>query len=288
MQIAHFKRIIVIGCGIIAGDVLQYVFDNSKKFGYETECVEYGEHELSSARRCAEKNSLPYHIIGNKEDMFRFFVSKADVELLIISAGNFYLFPKELIHNSYVKIINFHNALLPKYPGRNAVSWAIYENQKVTGITWHYVNENIDEGNIIIQKSCTIEKDVKAYELVKLLMGLAFEAFCECFEGVLTESVVTRAQYRDNHTRVYKSYEIPGNANFILTDDVESIYRLLRALDYGKSRVFPMATTEYHGKKVTITKYKVIKEKELKDSDCIYLTMKSGELLRLRYSINEC
>jgi len=284
MEKAGFKRVIVIGCGTIAKDVLRYVHECSGKYGYETEYVEYGEHPFPLARRYASEQKLPYYLIEKKDELLRFFIEKADVRLLIISAGNYYLFPKELVRNENVKIINFHNALLPDYPGRNAESWVIYESQKVTGITWHYVDEKIDDGSIIIQKSCAVEEDIKAYELSIRLQSLAAGAFCECFADVLTETAATAPQRRRNSTRIYKSYEIPGNAHFNLTDDAESIYRLLRALDCGKSEVFPPVKTEYQGVAVKITRYKVVTESMFHELDgYLYLSMGSGKYLMLRY-----
>lgn len=282
----HFKRVIVIGCGNIALNVLKYAFENSEKYGYDTEFVEYGKQEFSSVKRYAVEHRLAFDIIKKKEDMLPFFIGKADERLLIISAGNFYLFPKELIDNENVKIINFHNALLPDYPGRNAESWVIYENQKVTGITWHYVNENIDDGSIIIQKSCDIGKNIKAYELSKLLMELAFEAFVECFAEILTDSVVAKPQQRSKEAKVYKSFEVPGDAYFNLDDGAESIYCLLRALDYGKNRVFPMVTTKYQGDNIRIKRYKIVDEKNLLEMDKrLYLKLKDGNFLMLFYEI---
>ena len=84
---------------------------------------------------------------------------------LIISASNNFLFPASLVAKPNITIINFHNALLPEYPGRNAPTWVIYMGEKETGITWHYVTAGVDEGNIIIQKRCEITDVTKAYDL---------------------------------------------------------------------------------------------------------------------------
>ena len=57
---------------------------------------------------------------------------------------------KELIDNKL--IINYHNSLLPKHPGRFAEAWSIFEEDKKSGITWHLVVPEVDKGKIILQK----------------------------------------------------------------------------------------------------------------------------------------
>ena len=53
--------------------------------------------------------------------------------------------------------INFHPALLPKNRGANPYFWSIYLNQKVTGLTIHFMNEKFDKGDIILQEAITID-----------------------------------------------------------------------------------------------------------------------------------
>ena len=69
-------------------------------------------------------------------------------------------------------------------------------------------------------------------------MKLAYEAFVECFEDVMKARAVTRPQPLDGTRRMYRSYEAPGDGFFEMTQEPESIYRLLRSMDYGKSNIF--------------------------------------------------
>jgi phosphoribosylglycinamide formyltransferase-1 len=49
------------------------------------------------------------------------------------------------------KIINLHPSLLPSFPGLNSIEKAFEKKVKITGCTVHWVNEKIDEGEIIAQ-----------------------------------------------------------------------------------------------------------------------------------------
>ena len=62
-------------------------------------------------------------------------------------------------------IINVHPSLLPKYKGLNVVERAMEAGEKKTGCTVHYVNEELDGGEIIMQA----EVDIMPHDTVKTL-----------------------------------------------------------------------------------------------------------------------
>ena len=64
-------------------------------------------------------------------------------------------------------IINVHPSLLPKYKGLHAVEQAIESGDKVTGCTVHYVNEELDGGEIIKQAEVPIFEDDTVEELTQ-------------------------------------------------------------------------------------------------------------------------
>ncbi|WP_245162265.1 formyltransferase family protein [Campylobacter ornithocola] len=104
----------------------------------------------------------------------------------IISVNNFYIFKRECVESNF--IINYHNSLLPKYRGRNAHIWAIWEDEIATGITWHKVDHNIDTGDIILQKEIKINKSFTAIKLLQMQQNLAINSFKECLENIKNSS----------------------------------------------------------------------------------------------------
>ena len=65
------------------------------------------------------------------------------------------------------KIINIHPSLLPKFKGLNTFKRMLKNKEKKTGCTVHYVNEKLDSGQIIIQKSFFILKNDNDEETLK-------------------------------------------------------------------------------------------------------------------------
>lgn len=278
-----FQKIIIIGYGKVTGEVLQYVCDQKKEYGYEIQFIEHEVHPLSITEKICGENGVPFMRITDKKELAAY-LDKISGRTLIISASNNFLFPASLVEKQHITIINFHNALLPEYPGRNAPTWVIYMGEKETGITWHYVTAGVDEGSIIIQKRCEIGDDTKAYELTERLMGLANEAFRESFADMMAESVNARPQEFDPKRKMYRSYEVPSNGFFESTDRPENIYRLLRSVDYGKNDIFPPMHTMIDGKEAEILRYRKITPDKLKEEKgFLYLQLDDGNLLKMKF-----
>lgn len=280
-----FSRVIIIGYGKVTGEVLVYVKEKQKDYGYEMEFIEHEIHPFSVTERLCGEYDVPFRRIEDKKELAAYLSERGSAKkTLIISASNNFLFPKALAEQENVTIMNFHNALLPEYPGRNAPSWVIFMGEKKTGITWHYVTAGIDEGSVIIQKTCEIGAETKAYELTEQLMNLAYEAFVECFDDVITEQAQAVPQEFSRERRMYRSYEVPADGFFDMTWKTEEIYRLLRSVDYGKNEIFPHMQTVIDGKKAEILRYRKINpEKQKDESGFLYLPFADGSLLKLKY-----
>jgi phosphoribosylglycinamide formyltransferase-1 len=111
---------------------------------------------------------------------------------LIVLAGFLWMVPPKIINAFPKKIINIHPALLPKYGGKGMygshVHRAVLENrEKESGITIHYVNENYDEGNIIMQAKCPVEADDTPETLAKKIHALEYRYYPKTIERILAQ-----------------------------------------------------------------------------------------------------
>ena len=66
----------------------------------------------------------------------------------IFHMKSYYILPKSLLDGAKKGAISFHPSS-PNYPGTGCLNWALYNNENKTGITAHYLNEKIDNGDII-------------------------------------------------------------------------------------------------------------------------------------------
>jgi phosphoribosylglycinamide formyltransferase-1 len=85
-------------------------------------------------------------------------LKKRDVELVCL-AGYMRLLSSEFIRQFLNRITNIHPSLLPSFKGLDAQRQAIEYGVKVTGCTVHFVDENLDHGAIIAQKTVEVFDD---------------------------------------------------------------------------------------------------------------------------------
>jgi len=115
----------------------------------------------------AAKWGIPHVRVAHKdeEDMIKLFEAyRVD---LIILAGYMRVLKKP--SEFHCPIINVHPSLLPKYKGLNVVERAMEAGEKVTGCTVHYVNEELDGGEIIMQGEVPIMPDDDVESLTKAI-----------------------------------------------------------------------------------------------------------------------
>jgi len=106
----------------------------------------------------AKKNKIPVEVIdhrnySSREDFEREIQKRLDqykVDLIAL-AGFMRILTPLFIRNYKNRIMNLHPALLPSFPGTNAVKQALMYGVKFTGCTVHFVDEGVDTGPIILQ-----------------------------------------------------------------------------------------------------------------------------------------
>ena len=104
---------------------------------------------------------------------------------LVCLAGYMKILSKRFIDKFPGKIINIHPSLLPKYKGLNTHRHAIENNEAVAGCTVHYVNENLDDGEIILQKEVRIDNNDTEHTLADKVLKEEHIIYPEAIKIVL-------------------------------------------------------------------------------------------------------
>ncbi len=91
-------------------------------------------------------------------------IKKYDPKLIIVNATS--ILKDKFLHNFKNKIINIHAGLLPYYKGTGCNVWTFYNQElEYTGVSIHFVNKKIDDGNIITQKQSLFIKDDNTHSI---------------------------------------------------------------------------------------------------------------------------
>lgn len=109
---------------------------------------------------------------------------------LIVLAGYLGIVSPLLINAYKNKIINVHPSLLPKHGGKEMYGIRVHESviasgDKKSGATVHYVDEGIDEGDIILQRSVDVLDGDNAEDLQKRVLEVEHELLVEAIEKIM-------------------------------------------------------------------------------------------------------
>jgi phosphoribosylglycinamide formyltransferase-1 len=86
---------------------------------------------------------------------------------LVVLAGYMQLLSDAFVDRFRNRIVNVHPALLPAFPGLDAVGQALAAGADVTGVSVHFVDEGVDTGPVILQREVGVpaDRDRAALEL---------------------------------------------------------------------------------------------------------------------------
>lgn len=115
----------------------------------------------------------------------------------VVLAGFLWLVPKPFVGHFDGRIINIHPALLPNYGGKGMygshVHTAVHQDfldgkTTETGITIHFVNENYDEGEYLLQAKCSLEKGDTPESIAQKVHALEYEHYPKVVEKLLSQN----------------------------------------------------------------------------------------------------
>ena len=78
---------------------------------------------------------------------------------VVVLAGYMRIVGPEVVSAFRGRIVNVHPALLPAFPGATAVADALAHGVRITGVTVHLVDEEVDHGPILAQEAVTVAED---------------------------------------------------------------------------------------------------------------------------------
>ncbi len=96
-----------------------------------------------------------------------------------------HIIPVDLIKLPRRAVINLHYSLLPCYRGVYPVNWAIVNGEKKTGFTYHFVNEKIDDGEILMQVDVPVRFSDTARTLQSRIDDQVFQHFDQFLDRLL-------------------------------------------------------------------------------------------------------
>ncbi len=108
---------------------------------------------------------------------------------LVVLAGYMQLLTDAFIGRFRNRVINVHPALLPAFPGLDAVGQAIAHGARVTGVTVHFVDEGVDTGPILLQRAFELTYTRPMHEVTEQIHAIEHELLPLAIELIADGSV---------------------------------------------------------------------------------------------------
>ncbi len=165
--------------------------------------------------------------------------------ITIVAFGQ--ILSKEILRLPKYECINLHPSLLPKYRGASPIPAAILTGEGKTGVTTFYLSEEVDSGDIILQKEEGIRKDDTTVTLSKRLAETGANLLIETIDKIERKEVPRIPQDKEKATSAPRLRKENGLIDW--KKSAPQIERLVRAMD-----PWPGAYTHFAGKLLKIWK----------------------------------
>ncbi|MDF2931164.1 MAG: methionyl-tRNA formyltransferase [Chryseobacterium sp.] len=143
-------------------------------------------------------------------------IKNLNADVFVVVA--FRMMPKILFEMPAIGTFNLHASLLPDYRGAAPINYAVINGEEKTGATTFFINEKIDEGNILLQEEIQILPDENAGSLHDRLMEMGAKLIVKTLDGLSENSITEKPQPQVEH---------PKNAFKIFKEDTR--------IDFNKS-----------------------------------------------------
>lgn len=126
-------------------------------------------------------------------------LAELDVELVVL-AGYMELLSVDLVRRFAGRMINVHPALLPSFPGLDAIGQALEHGVRVTGVTVHFVDEGVDTGPILLQRPIELTYTRSKQEIEAEVHEIEHELLPRAIELIAAGAV----RFDPNHPRIVR------------------------------------------------------------------------------------
>ena len=160
------------------------------------------------------------------------------------------IFGSFLVDKFKNKIINCHAGNLPFYRGRNVLNWVLINGEKYFGITVHYIDKNIDTGDIIVQKKYPINSKDNYNTLLKKCFRECPILLNKALKKINNNTINPIKQSNIDKEGSYFRRRIDGDENIDWSLTSREILNFIR----GISKPGPMARSKVEENQVFINK----------------------------------
>lgn len=180
-------------------------------------------------------------------------VSSYNCDLFVSMSFN-QIFRSKIINLPPLKTINCHAGKLPFYRGRNILNWALINDEKEFGITVHYMDEGIDTGDIILQRTYPISDSDNYNTLLQVAHTECASCLYDAIRLIIEGKVKAIPQHTIHPVGMYCAQRKQGDELINWNQNSRELFNFIRAICHPG----PRATTYLNGNEVKINRAEMI------------------------------
>lgn len=139
--------------------------------------------------------------------------------------------------------INIHSSLLPRYAGLAPYYWVLSHGEVTTGVTVHYMTDNFDDGDILVQETLAIPAQTTAFALFRQLSVIGSAALLRAVELALKkypgtkQTLQARSYYSHPSSESYKQLRKFDHRLWRISDFVHAIANPVNKLHFDREKM---------------------------------------------------
>jgi methionyl-tRNA formyltransferase len=177
---------------------------------------------------------------------------------LLLALGWYYMVPRQVRESAPLGCAGIHASLLPKYRGWAPIPWAMINGEAKTGVTFFYLNDGVDNGDIIAQERFSIDPSDTCATVYEKATQASVKILREFLPLIAAGNAPRIPQ--DESQATYFPQRKPEDGLIDWSWSAKRIRDFIRA----QTRPYPGAFTYLEGKKVIIWAADVLDVNELR------------------------
>ena len=201
-------------------------------------------------------------------------LKKWEADIFVVAAFG-QILSKEILDMPRFGCINIHASLLPKYRGAAPIQWAVMNGDRESGVTIQQMNEGVDTGDIILQKTILLAPKETGESLFDRLAVLGAETVVEALSQFENGTVTRTPQKEEESSHVGMLTKEMGLLDF--EKDAVFLERLIRGLNS-----WPSAYTRLKGKTLKIWDADVLEQNNGAQAGTVFAVKKDSFCIACR------
>ncbi len=245
-------KVAFIGGVKFSHELLSIILDNewdvSVVFSYDDSKKKYYS-DIANFVELTKKHNVRHIQVNNINDDENIKILQKINPDLILVMGWSQLLDHEIIKIPKFGVIGSHPTELPKFRGRAPIPWSIIKKLKESALTFFYIDEGIDHGDIIDQRKFNISNKDDATSIYEKVIDLGKKMILDNLVILKNNKIIRKKQIQSEFIENWPKRTM-DDGKIVWNNSSKEIHRLIRATAFP----YPGAFTKFNNEKLIIWK----------------------------------